>query len=153
MDSFKIKRANTNFGRNNDNEFDMLGHRTEGFADGGPVGEPDMQHGDETQDVDMIKQVLQKIVDEMDGLEANRIHPKMAAMHMDITKGPEGSPEEEKGESADMEANEGDLDPEILSKLLDKAGSADESGALPEDNQSGLPDEVMAAVNKKKGLK
>lgn len=153
MDKFKIKREAGDFGRNNDKEFAMNGMRTEGFADGGEVMDQDVpsvpQHADEAEDADMIKSVLQKIIDEMDGLEANRIHPKMA-MQMDITKAPEGSPEEEKGEDPSMEQDEADLDPEILSKLMDKAGTADDSGELPEDKSAGLPDSVMAAVNKKK---
>jgi hypothetical protein len=109
----------------------------------------EMPHDDEMQDVDMIKQVLQKIVDEMNGLEANRIHPKMAAVKVDAVMPKDDSKMDGEPEP---DADDQNLDPAILSQLMDKAGHADDSGALPEDHESDLPPEIAAAVQKKKGL-
>jgi len=107
----------------------------------------EMEHDDQSPDADMIKQVLQKIIDEMDGLEANRIHPKMSAMKLEVE-----TPKENMQEGGVEEPTEDGLDPEILSQLMDKAGSADETGELPEDKESVLPPEIAMAVKKKKGL-
>lgn len=104
----------------------------------------DMSHEDATQDASMITSVLRKIADEMDGLEANRIHPRVEKMEIAAVAPKAEEPEEEETEDG--------LDPEILGKLLEKAGAADESGALPEDHENELPDEVMMAIKKKKGL-
>lgn len=102
---------------------------------------------EEAPDMDMIKNVLQKLVDDMNGLEAKRIHPKLSA--------PETEPEMSQPEepAMDEEMTEDGLDPDVLGKLMEKAGSADESGELPEDKEMGLPDDVMAAVKRQKGTK
>lgn len=58
-----------------------------------------MEHDDKMQDMDMIKSVLQKIVDEMNQFESDRIMPedRKAKMAMDIHA--EGSPADEMLES------------------------------------------------------
>ena len=144
------------------------------------------QHDDEAEDADMIKKVLQKIIDEMDGLESNRIHPKMAAPSMDAVDpdkdqdndmnpaldpdqasdkpqmmahgGAAGlrdpmsnhaeTPEESEPENQ-FNQHEG-LDDDILKKLLDKAGDADESGSESEDEFLDLPPAIADAVRKKR---
>lgn len=98
----------------------------------------------ENSSQDMIKSVLQKIIDEMGSLEADRImpdhrKPKMVKMEVEAVK-----PTEE----MDMEDDE--LDPNVLGELMDKAGQADESGELPEDKESDLPPEIAEAVKRRK---
>lgn len=98
-----------------------------------------------SQDKDMIKSVLQKIIDEMDMMETERImpehrRPKMMKMEAEVVR-----PQE------DMESEE--LDPTVLGELMSKAGEADESGALPEDRESDLPPEIAEAVKRKKEMK
>lgn len=133
------------------------------------------QHDDQDQDAEMIKQVLQKIITEMDGLESNRIKPKMAAAHVDVMapkpsdqdgdeptpmydggaigmKDPNGNhaetPEESEPENQ-FNQHEG-LDDDILKKLLEKAGDADESGSESEDEFLGMPPAIADAVRKKR---
>lgn len=101
-----------------------------------------MPHDDKPQDMDMIKTVLQKIVDEMNTMESDRIMPdsrKPKAMAMEIKT---TQPMDE------MESDE--LDPTVLSELMNKAGEADESGALPEDRENDLPPEIRDAISRKK---
>lgn len=116
----------------------------------------EMEHDDQYQDADMIKKVLQKIIDEMDGLEANRIHPKVEVMK--LSGGSDGiphpmtnhaeTPVEAEPENQDNQHEE--LDPEILKTLLDKAGNDSESQS--EADFMDLPPAVADAVRKKKGL-
>lgn len=102
-----------------------------------------MPHEDMSQDKDMIKAVLQKIIDEMDTMESDRIMPegrKPKAVEMEVkTMHP-----------MDEEMESDELDPSVLSELMSKAGEADETGALPEDRESDLPPEIRDAVNRKK---
>lgn len=131
------------------------------------------QHDDEAEDADMIKKVLQKIIDEMDGLESDRIHPKMPATPMDAAVAQdETQPDEQKmafGGAAGLRnpasnhaetpeesepenqfnQHEG-LDDDILKKLLDKAGDANESGSESEDEFLDLPPAIADAVRKKR---
>ncbi len=105
-----------------------------------------MPHEDMSQDKDMIKSVLQKIIDEMDMMESDRImpesrRPKMMKMEVEAVK-----PMDE------MEDEEG-LDPAVLGELMNKAEEADESGELPEDKEMGLPPEIAEAVKRKKEMK
>lgn len=106
-----------------------------------------MPHDDMNQDKDMIKSVLQKIIDEMDMIESDRImpehrKPKMVKMEMETVK---------PAEEMDMESDE--LDPAVLGELMNKAGEADELGELPEDKESDLPPEIAEAVKRKKEMK
>lgn len=95
-----------------------------------------------SQDKDMIKSVLQKIIDEMDTMESDRImpesrRPKMMKMEVEAVKPMDETEDEE-------------LDPAVLSELMSRAGEADESGALPEDREMGLPPEIAEAVKRRK---
>lgn len=105
-----------------------------------------MPHEDASQDKDMIKTILQKIIDEMNTMESDRImpeerKPKMVKTEVEVMK-----PMEE-----EMESDE--LDPNVLGELMNKAEEADESGALPEDRESDLPPEIAEAVKRKKEMK
>jgi hypothetical protein len=109
-----------------------------------------MPHDDMSQDADMIKTVLQKIIDEMNGFEANRImpdshKPKMMAAKVDISANPI---EETQAEMPDENSSE--MKPDVLKELLDKAGTADDSGSLPEDNTEGLHPSIAALVAEKR---
>lgn len=108
------------------------------------------QHDDQAEDADMIKQVLQKIIDEMDSLEAGRIHPKMVAAKVDVAASPEHPGIED--DQPEPDADDQGLDPDVLKQLMDKAGSADDSGATPDDQLGDLHPDVAMAVRKKKGL-
>lgn len=111
-----------------------------------------MPHDDQIQDVDMIKTVLQKIIDEMTDMESQRILPDgHPSKHVEIAakvEPAEGSPEEESMEFPDQESSE--HDDGALSGLLDKAGQADDSGAMPEDHEEDLPPEIAALVAEKR---
>lgn len=105
-----------------------------------------MPHEDMSQDKDMIKSVLQKIIDEMDMMETDRIMPesrKPKAMAMKV----------EAVRPVDEEMESDELDPNVLGELMNKAGEADESGALPEDRESDLPPEIAEAVKRKKEMR
>lgn len=102
-----------------------------------------MPNENQSQDADMIKTILQKIIDEMSSMEADRIMPesrKPKMMKMEV--------ESVSPVAAEMEDEE--LDPNVLGELMDKAGQADESGELPEDKESDLPPEIADAVRRKK---
>lgn len=95
---------------------------------------------------DMIKSILQKIIDEMGSMEADRImpedrKPKVMKMEVEAVKPMEAEMEDEM---------EDELDPNVLGELMNKAGEADESGELPEDRESDLPPEIAEAVRRKK---
>lgn len=111
-------------------------------------------HADEAQDAEMISSVLQKIVDEMHGLEADRIlpaHKKPGYAHGEVVA-PE-HPAENHAETLDEaepenEANE--LDPEILESLMEKAEHANEDGSTEEDEMADLPPTIVEAIRLKK---
>lgn len=116
-------------------------------------------HDDAAQDSGMIAEVLRKIADDMEGYEANRIHPKVEVMH--LAEGSAGipHPNEDSAETVDQAEPENQdnqhepLDPKILAELMDKAGQADDSGTTPDDTMDDLPPEIADAVRKKKGMK
>lgn len=102
-----------------------------------------MMPQDMNQDKDMIKSVLQKIIDEMDTMESDRIMPESRrpkAVEMEVKT----------AQPMDEEMESDELDPNVLGELMSKAGEADESGALPEDRESDLPPEIRDAVSRKK---
>lgn len=113
-----------------------------------------MPHEDEAQDASMIEQVLQKIIDEMHGMEANRIHPK--AVDVSMSMGGIAKPNEDTAETIDQAEPEnqdnqhGELDPNVLKELMDKAGSVDDSGAAPDDHMDELPAGLADIIRKKK---
>lgn len=99
--------------------------------------------------MEMIKSVLQKVIDEMNGLESDRImpehkKPKMMAAKVETVAAPE--------EMA-MDEEESELDPEILSQLMQKADGADENGASEEDRLEEFDPEISEAIKRKKGMK
>jgi hypothetical protein len=130
-----------------------------------------LEHEDKKQDADMIKSVLQKIIDDMNEYEADRIMPeerKPKAVVTEVTEEPEDalhlykgsygikSPNENKAESFEQAEPENqfnqhdELDPTVLDELLKKAEEADEDGVLPEDRENDLPLELAKLVREKK---
>jgi len=110
-----------------------------------------MMPQDKSQDMDMIKTVLQKIIDEMTDMESQRMLPDgHPSKHVEIAAKvePSDNPMEESMESPDMESSE--HDDKALSGLLDRSGQADETGALPEDHEEDLPPEIAALVAEKR---
>lgn len=109
-----------------------------------------MPHDDEKQDVDMIKTVLQKIIDEMTDMESQRMLPDgHPAKHVEVSAQVEPeNPQEESMESPEEESSE--HDDGALSDLLGKADQADESGSMPEDHEEELPPEIQAVIAEKK---
>lgn len=108
-------------------------------------------HDDEAQDSEMIKSVLQKIVDDMNSLEANRIMPEHKKPGYAMGGGIP-NPEENKAElpqqaEPETQTNQHEpLSPEVLKDLMEKAEHADESGATPEDEMEGLHPHIAAIV-------
>lgn len=95
---------------------------------------------------DMIKEILQKIIDEMGALESDRIipehrRPKAIALETKIAA--------PISEELDIETDE-DINSTVLDELLIKADNADETGLLPEDVTNDLPDEITETIRRKK---
>ncbi len=96
---------------------------------------------------DMIKMILQKIIDEMNTLESDRIIPddrKPKAVKVEVESAIPLAVEGEEDE---------DLDPTVLTDLMTKAGEADETGALPDDIEGDFPPEINDAVRRRKQVK
>lgn len=115
-----------------------------GYAEGGKVGT-----GDRDEDAALAKDVLHKMVGDMEGYEAYRIHP-MKPEHEGVK-----NPTANDGESFDEaepenSGNQHDLNPKVLSDLLHKAESAHEDGSTKEDMEEELPEEIRSAVNRKR---
>jgi len=106
-----------------------------------------LEHDDAKQDVDMIKTVLQKIIDDMTEYEADRIMPEERKPKEVIAevKSIEAHPMDE----MDMETDE-ELNPDVLSQLLEKAGSASLEGETEEDVEDGLDPEIAKLVREKR---
>ena len=109
----------------------------------------------QTQDMDIIKNGLQQIIDQMESLETNRILPDG---HPNKTMAPDptsadGSVSPDAGDTSSMPP-EGDdssaMDPKVLDELMNKASASDSEGSTPDDATEGLPPEIVAAVAKKK---
>ena len=95
---------------------------------------------------DMIKEILQKIIDEMGTLESDRImpeHRRPKAMKIEV---------ESATPVVSKEIEDEELDPSVLSELMNQAGNADETGALPEDTENDLPPEISEAVRRKRKI-
>ena len=109
-----------------------------------------MPHDDVEQDKDMIANVLQKIVDEMHGYEADRIMPEDKRPKMSMGGIPH--PTEDKAESLDQAEPENQdnqhepLDPAVLKELMSKAEEAGEDGSLPEDQEAEFPSEIQMLI-------
>lgn len=116
-----------------------------------------LEHNDAPQDADMIRSVLQKICDEMDTLEADRITPDHRKPG--YSNGSAGIPQPNENsaetpreaEPENMENQHEGLDPEVLKQLMDKATTADDQGSTPEDEENMFPDEIQDAINRKRG--
>ncbi len=111
-------------------------------------------HDDAPQDMEMIRSVLQKICDEMDGLEANRIlpaHKRPGYAHGEVVA-PENPSENTAMEfsEAEPENEANELDPKVLEDLMEKAEGANDSGATPEDELDDLPPTIAEAIRRKK---
>lgn len=96
----------------------------------------------DASDKDIIVQGLQKIIDQMESLETNRIlpdgHPnKTADVMVPEPEVPAAAPEEV----------EGDMDPGVLDELMAKASSGEGEEM---DGGDDLPPEILAAVADKK---
>ena len=103
----------------------------------------------DSQEKDMIKSVLQKIIDDMNSYEADRIMPmerKPKTVVAEV-KSVEAEPMEE------MEDDEEGLNPDILSQLLDKAEKASPEGETEEDTEEGLDPEIAQLVREKRKAK
>lgn len=124
-------------------DLDKVGNYNPGMADGGVV-----PHDDEAQDAQMIEQVLQKVIDQMHSMEAGRIHPKV--VDAKVTAVVPKPNEQESMEGQEEPQDENGLNPDVLKTLLDKAGSADESGATPDDMSDLHPGLADIVRNKKK---
>lgn len=115
-----------------------------------------MPHDDAAQDkgqtIDLIKQALMKVIDDMTALESDNHLPDGHPLKIKAVvakSGDEASPDlDMSGTSEDTGADDSD----DLDSLMGEAGKANDDGSMPEDNQDdmGLPPEVMDAVNKKK---
>ena len=105
-----------------------------------------LEHDDQKQDADMIKSVLQKIIDDMNEYEADRIMP--------MERKPKAMIAEIKTEEHPMEEEMDDegLNPEVLSQLMEKAGTANDQGETEEDVTEGLDPEIARLVQEKKKL-
>jgi hypothetical protein len=111
----------------------------------------DMQHNDEAQDAQMIISVLQKVIDDMKSMESDRLMPDHMKPKVEMAKIDVAAPKEDTSMPEDEQ--DSDLDPDILSKLMDKANSADDNGATPEDNVDELDPDIADIIRNKKAMK
>lgn len=118
----------------------------------------EMPHDDEMQDESMIKEVLQRIIDEMDGMEAKRIHPKVEVMH--LSGGSDGIPNPnensaetpEQAEPEQQQNQHEELDPTVLKTLLEEA-EGNETSSQSTDDFLDLPPEIVDAIRNKRRAK
>lgn len=104
-----------------------------------------LEHEDQKQDADMIKSVLQKIIDDMNSYEADRIMPmerKPKAVMAEV-KSIETEPMEE-------EMDDEGLNPEVLAQLMEKAETTSPEGETEEDIDEGLDPEIARLVQEKR---
>ncbi len=125
-----------------------------------PSATPSMD--DSTPDLDTIKQLLMKVIDQMNQMESQRLlpegHPlkeKAPAEGVDTNTDPAQAPAEGSISDDEPDASSGDtagLDSGVLSDLMDKASATSPDGSSPDDMAgSDLPPEILSAVmNKKK---
>lgn len=95
-------------------------------------------------DMDMIKQALMKVIDDMTALESDRHLPDGHPMKK-LAISAEVKPEE----SLDAPVDDSE-DPKMLEDLMGQADKADMNGDMPEDKANDLPPEIMDAVRRKK---
>lgn len=106
---------------------------------------PMQEHSDESQDMDMIKSVLQKIIDQMDQMEADNLMPEARKPKV-VEATVEASPMDM---SMDDDGSDSD-DASLLPSLMDKAKDADDEGALPEDKQEDVDPAIASIIAEKK---
>jgi len=118
-----------------------------------PMPQDSQSPQDPSMSLDMIKQALMKVIDDMTALESDRHlpdgHPMKMKAAVVVKPGDEASPDSDmSGTSEDT----GSDDPKGLDDMMSQADSADASGATPDeqDQTHGLPPEIMDVVNKKK---
>lgn len=107
------------------------------------------------QDLDMIKQALMKVIDDMTAMESDRHLPDGHPMKMKLAVESKDAPMNgsEMSPDSDMSGTSDDVgsdDPKMLDSLMGEADKADMDGSMPEDKASDLPPEIMDIVNKKK---
>ncbi len=113
-----------------------------------------LEHNDMSQDANMISSVLRKVADEMEQMESDRIMPDHMKPKMEVAKvSMEAKPEDAIMDESGMDSQDSSLDPDVLKELMDKAGSADETGATPDDQLDEFDPEIAALIRKKKELK
>jgi len=99
----------------------------------------------DSQEKDMIKSVLQKIIDDMNSYEADRIMPearKPKAVVAEV-KSIEAEPIE-------AELDDEGLNPEVLAQLMETAEKASPEGETDEDMEEGLDPEIARLVQEKR---
>lgn len=125
---------------------------------------PDMPQDDEMQEskeTDMIKSTLQKLIDDMNSMESNRISPPASSPDMQqpsgmFLGGGIPKPNENKAEmypEAEPETQENQhepLDEHVLTELLDKASHADDEGGTHDDYMDEFDPDIAALIRSKK---
>lgn len=96
----------------------------------------------EKPSMDMIKQALMKVIDDMTLMESDRLMPDERKPKV------EGSIALDKP-TDDMPMDDSE-DPAALDAIMGEADKADSTGAMPEDQTNDLPPEIMDVVRKKK---
>lgn len=112
-----------------------------------------MPQDSKSPELDMIKQALMKVIDDMTAMESDRHLPDNHPMKMKAAEpmkpGDEASPDADMSGTSDSTGSD---DPKALDEMMGAADKADASGAMPDeqDASNGLPPEIMDVVNKKK---
>lgn len=116
-----------------------------------------MPHDDADQDkaqtIDLIKQTLMKVIQDMTAMESDRMLPDGHPMKIKAkvvaapTDGSTDSPDADMSGTSD---DAGSDDPKMLESLMGEADKSDDQGMLPEDHENDLPPEILDAVRKKK---
>lgn len=105
----------------------------------------------QTPELDMIKQTLMRVIDDMNKMESQRLlpdgHPKKMG---DMPPAPSPDAPAIAADEPDGDEGSSDLDPNVLGQLLDKAGDAGPDGSTDEDAQSALDPDIAAIVAEKK---
>lgn len=118
-----------------------------------PQDQMPMSQDSKSPELDMIKQALMKVIDDMTSMESDRHlpdgHPMKMKAAVEVKPGDEMSPDADMSGTSDSTGSD---DPMALDSLMGDADKADASGAMPDeqDASNGLPPEIMDVVNKKK---
>jgi hypothetical protein len=102
-------------------------------------------------DLDMIKQALMKVINDMTAMESDRLMPDEHPLKAKPAEAPvDGSMASPDLDMSGTSEDAGSDDPKMLESLMGEADKADSDGMLPEDHENDLPPEIMDAVRKKK---